>query len=102
MDQEFAFYDGFSDHIGFGVTDGSQPRYVSYNFAVGAFSANGVYETITFGANQHGFLTVSGIGDTGGGGATGGVPEPATWALMILGFGAAGAALRRRGLVQPA
>lgn len=27
---------------------------------------------------------------------TGGVPEPATWALMILGFGAAGAAIRRR------
>jgi hypothetical protein len=26
----------------------------------------------------------------------GGVPEPATWALMILGFGAAGAMLRRR------
>ncbi len=27
---------------------------------------------------------------------TGGVPEPATWAMMILGFGFAGAALRRR------
>jgi hypothetical protein len=27
-----------------------------------------------------------------------GVPEPAAWALMILGFGAAGAALRRRGV----
>jgi len=27
---------------------------------------------------------------------TGGVPEPASWALMILGFGATGAALRRR------
>jgi hypothetical protein len=27
---------------------------------------------------------------------TGGVPEPATWALMIAGFGSAGAALRRR------
>jgi PEP-CTERM motif len=26
----------------------------------------------------------------------GGVPEPATWAMMILGFGAAGAAIRRR------
>lgn len=26
----------------------------------------------------------------------GGVPEPATWALMILGFGSAGAMLRRR------
>jgi hypothetical protein len=28
-----------------------------------------------------------------------GVPEPATWAMMITGFGLAGAALRRRGLV---
>jgi len=26
----------------------------------------------------------------------GGVPEPASWALMILGFGAVGASLRRR------
>ncbi len=25
-----------------------------------------------------------------------GVPEPATWAMMILGFGVAGAAVRRR------
>lgn len=30
---------------------------------------------------------------------TQGVPEPTTWALMILGFGAAGAMLRRRRLV---
>lgn len=29
----------------------------------------------------------------------GGVPEPATWALMIAGFGLAGAALRRRGAI---
>ncbi|HEY0437641.1 MAG TPA: PEPxxWA-CTERM sorting domain-containing protein, partial [Phenylobacterium sp.] len=28
--------------------------------------------------------------------AAGGVPEPATWSLAILGFGLAGAALRRR------
>jgi hypothetical protein len=27
---------------------------------------------------------------------TGGVPEPATWAMMILGFGAAGSMIRRR------
>jgi len=29
--------------------------------------------------------------------AAGGVPEPAAWALMLLGFGGMGAALRRRG-----
>ncbi|MBS0362762.1 MAG: PEP-CTERM sorting domain-containing protein [Proteobacteria bacterium] len=34
-------------------------------------------------------------GDTGGG-DPGGVPEPAAWALMIMGFGFAGASLRRR------
>ena len=37
-----------------------------------------------------------GIGGGGGGGAGGAVPEPASWALMIVGFGAAGAMLRRR------
>jgi hypothetical protein len=30
------------------------------------------------------------------GDVTGGVPEPGTWALMILGFGGAGASLRMR------
>ena len=28
------------------------------------------------------------------------VPEPATWAMMLVGFGLAGAALRRRGMVR--
>ena len=31
-----------------------------------------------------------------GGAATGGVPEPATWAFMLVGFGGLGAVLRRR------
>ena len=30
------------------------------------------------------------------GAGNGGVPEPATWAMMIAGFGLAGAAMRRR------
>ena len=30
-----------------------------------------------------------------GGGGPGGVPEPATWALMLIGFGGLGAAIRR-------
>ncbi len=38
--------------------------------------------------------SVAGPIDPGGGG--GGVPEPATWAMMILGFGLAGAAIRSR------
>ena len=33
------------------------------------------------------------------GAATGAVPEPATWAMMMLGFGAMGASLRRRAKV---
>jgi len=28
--------------------------------------------------------------------ATGGIPEPAAWSMMIVGFGAVGAILRRR------
>ena len=34
--------------------------------------------------------------------ATAGVPEPATWAMMMLGFGAMGASLRRRAKVRTA
>lgn len=32
----------------------------------------------------------------------GGVPEPATWGMLILGFGVAGAAMRRRAAARPA
>jgi len=36
-----------------------------------------------------------GLGESGTGNAVPGVPEPATWAMMLLGFGAVGAAMRR-------
>ncbi|MBU1376458.1 MAG: PEPxxWA-CTERM sorting domain-containing protein [Alphaproteobacteria bacterium] len=42
--------------------------------------------------------TVDNVVFTGFGGDTAPVPEPAAWALMIMGFGLAGASLRRRAL----
>jgi hypothetical protein len=55
----------------------------------------------TVGANHIYFASdiVGANGNTGNVGATllaGGVPEPASWALMLIGFGSLGAALRHR------
>ena len=66
---------------------------VSYKFV---FS---VYGTAGTGTGLSG-LTVSVLdagGGGGGGGGTGTVPEPATWAMFIAGFGVVGVARRRRG-----
>jgi hypothetical protein len=38
---------------------------------------------------------IGGIGASNVRGLTGNIPEPATWAMMICGFGLLGAALRR-------
>lgn len=44
-----------------------------------------------------GFLWTDGVkGSGGGGGNPGVIPEPATWAMMIAGFGLVGGAMRRR------
>ncbi len=45
-----------------------------------------------FSAVSQGGFAADGVANGGGGG----VPEPATWALMLTGFGLAGAAIRRR------
>ena len=63
-------------------------------------------QDITFRVGTDGVLnadqiTISVAGQDGGG-HTGSLPEPATWAMMLLGFGAVGLALRRRPLMQSA
>ena len=62
--------------------------YNYYYFVDGAFLQNGVYQTTSI---NPGTLTVSGSPTQ-----TASVPEPASWAMMIAGFGAIGAAMRRR------
>ena len=57
---------------------------------VSYFAVASAFENKDFGAYK---LTISGPGDIS---LSSAVPEPATWAMMIAGFGLAGAALRRR------
>lgn len=65
---------------------GNYPLLALYSNGDGTFGASftgSVNNTEYY--NQSGSLTISG-----------GVPEPATWAVMLLGFGAVGASMRRR------
>ncbi len=69
-----------------------------------AFNVSGVYSFLlntgsTAPTNLYFGVTDGNFGDNGGAFSITviqGVPEPATWALMILGFGAVGGAMRRR------
>jgi hypothetical protein len=56
------------------------------------------YDANTFQRTQiaSGLGAIDGIELLGAVGNPGGVPEPATWTMLIIGFGAAGAAMRRR------
>ena len=87
------FYAGAAD--AFGAIDAAYaPRWASTNFSKLVFNvAPGSYTFDVTGVTVQAF--VNGVDvrlDTAA------VPEPATWALMIGGFGAAGATLRRRRL----
>ena len=67
----------------------AQAQGLGLNYLIGAQSTEaGSYPALGAGS---GFLGVSSLGTIAGG-----VPEPSTWALMILGFGAVGGSMRSR------
>jgi hypothetical protein len=61
-----------------------------YFFDQGSFGTVGVHSSQVFGPEQFATLTVSDSSIVAG------VPEPASWAMMIAGFGFVGASMRRR------
>lgn len=83
-----------------GAIQGSQQ--LGFGFLNGGFG--GIFGDINFDANQNNTfqINLNGGGQTLtafaqiGSGAVAAVPEPATWAMMLLGFGAMGVSLRRR------
>jgi hypothetical protein len=85
-DQEFLF--GFSPGtatISFGVqTDLNPGLGIFYYFDGAAFSTPGTHDSVLFGNEQAGRLTVSVV------------PEPGQWALLALGLVVVGARARRR------
>ena len=68
----------------------------SDNFAMARTTSSLSWRGVRFGSSSLRLLNSDGVDYTQPFSA--GVPEPTTWALMLLGFGAAGAVLRRRRL----
>jgi hypothetical protein len=97
--QAFTLSGDFEDSVTFRFVGGpdSFEAGAAYYFADGAFSAPGTYDTVLFGSDQAGRLVVTDLGGNGGGGGGGPVvPEPATWTMLIAGFGLVGGMLRRQ------
>jgi len=81
--------------LGTAIGSGSVDFDISGVTGIGYFQAGDVLHTIDFttGAGS----SIGAIGATGISGLTaGGVPEPSSWALLIVGFGLTGAVMRRR------
>ena len=66
---------------------------VEFRFLTGASVTNGLQQLVVSGTSGGNGSYAGTVAFTP---AMGAVPEPASWALMILGFGSAGAMLRRR------
>lgn len=81
----------------FSVTNPDTTSSYSWLTGSGTFTAIGTSTTLgLFGTAGGHFTGLDNVKITDLGVATGAVPEPATWAMMLIGFGAMGGALRRR------
>jgi hypothetical protein len=84
-----------SQRLNFGFLNGSTPANEALFGNLG-FNANvdDTYQVNLVGTNANGTHTLTYFVKLGAGG--GSVPEPATWAMMLLGFGGIGASMRRQ------
>ena len=91
-------FGGTDDFVGFNYSSNNGGGDLFYFFQSGALSRNGVYSDANYpqhtpccGDGGLATLTVTGAA----------VPEPAAWALMIVGVGGLGLTLRRRRMSAP-
>ena len=67
-----------------------------FKFNIGTFGNNTAIQTLNTGVGNSNLFGVAIAGEITAGGPGPGVPEPATWAMMLIGFGGLGAVVRRR------
>jgi hypothetical protein len=109
LNYDFRLQQGLDTHSAFQVS-ASSGESVNSGIATGAwtggtaltFTGTGGNVTLTFtdltpdGQGEGSNLALDNLRLSSTGGTTGGVPEPMSWAMMILGFGGVGGVLRRR------
>lgn len=95
------FGDGIEDFLGFRfiTPDESSGGFPGFAFDLGSLLTPGTYVPFGSSIGFSGILTVT---DAPGVIGIGYVPEPSTWAMMLLGFAAIGAAVRRKSQLQAA
>lgn len=79
-----------------GVYTGTQIATGNYPFPSGPKYTGGPAVTDPFSVTHRFDISITGLGSAAPSAALAAVPEPGTWALMIIGFGGAGAMIRRR------
>ena len=77
-----------ANNVGFDISGRSSLAYLNIDSA---------FYTINLSTGAATFVDTVGAGPLIGITATGAIPEPATWAMMIVGFGMVGTTMRRRG-----